>query len=132
MVWHLRITTIGVVDRVVEAAFEIEHASPQGSSNARSVDAQPTVGRSPRPNVEGQGLLVESEIAIQRHLIAAQPAVESGRELTIFAHGERDSRFIKKLRDQLEADITQSEQVLKPFELSFTDRIQGVVGKYVW
>ena len=56
----------------------------------------------------------------------------TSRELTIFAHGERDSRFIKKLRDQLEADITQSEQVLKPFELSFTDRIKGVVGKYVW
>ena len=53
-------------------------------------------------------------------------------EVTIFAHGERDSEFIKELRDQLEADIAQSEQVLKPFELSFTDRIKGVVGKYVW
>jgi hypothetical protein len=56
----------------------------------------------------------------------------TSRELTIFAHGERDSRFIQELRDQLETDIAQSEQVLKPFELSFIDRIKALAGKYIW
>ena len=56
----------------------------------------------------------------------------TSRELTIFAHGERDSRFIQELRDQLETDIAQSEQVLKPFELSFIDRVKALVGKYIW
>ncbi len=56
----------------------------------------------------------------------------TSRELTLFAHGDRNSRFIKELRDQLEVNIALSEQVLQPFELSFTDRIKAFVGKYVW
>ena len=56
----------------------------------------------------------------------------TSREITLFAHGRRDERFIRELRHQLEADIALSEQVLKPFELSFTDKIKAVVGKYVW
>ena len=59
-------------------------------------------------------------------------SMRTSREVTIFAHGESHSKFIKELRDQLGADIAQSEQVLKPCELSFTDRIQAVIGKYVW
>jgi len=56
----------------------------------------------------------------------------TSREIALFAHGKRDERFIKELRDQLEADISLSEQVLKPFDLSFTDRLKGMVGKYLW
>jgi len=56
----------------------------------------------------------------------------TSREITLFAHGRRDEQFIKELRDQLEADIALSEQVLKPYELSFTDRLKGLVGKYLW
>jgi cardiolipin synthase len=56
----------------------------------------------------------------------------TSREIALFAHGKRDERFIKELRDQLEADIAMSEQVLKPYELSFTDKLKGLVGKYVW
>jgi cardiolipin synthase len=56
----------------------------------------------------------------------------TSREITLFAHGKRDERFIKELRDQLEADIALSEQVLKRFDLSFTDRLKGMVGKYLW
>jgi cardiolipin synthase len=56
----------------------------------------------------------------------------TSREIALFAHGRRDERFIKELRDQLEADIALSEQVLKPFDLSFTDRLKGMVGKYLW
>lgn len=56
----------------------------------------------------------------------------TSRELTLFAHGEKDSRFIKELRDQLEANIALSEQVLKPFELSFTERVKALAGKYTW
>ncbi len=54
------------------------------------------------------------------------------REITLFAHGKRDEPFIKELRDQLEADIALSEQVLQPFELSFTNKLKGMVGKYLW
>jgi cardiolipin synthase len=56
----------------------------------------------------------------------------TSREITLFAHGRRDERFIKELRDQLEADIALSEQVLEPYELSFSDRLKGLVGKYLW
>ena len=37
----------------------------------------------------------------------------TSREITLFAHGRRDERFIKELRHQLEANIAVSEQVLK-------------------
>jgi len=56
----------------------------------------------------------------------------TSREITLFAHGRSDERFIKELRDQLEADIALSEQVLEPYELSFSDRLKGLVGKYLW
>jgi cardiolipin synthase len=56
----------------------------------------------------------------------------TSREIALFAHGRRDERFIKELRDQLEADIALSEQVSEPYELSFGDRFKGLVGKYVW
>jgi cardiolipin synthase len=56
----------------------------------------------------------------------------TSREIALFAHGKRDERFIKELRDQLQADIALSEQVLEPYELGFTDRFKGLVGKYLW
>ena len=56
----------------------------------------------------------------------------TSREITLFAHGRRDERFIRELRHQLEANIALSEQVLKPFELSFIDRFKALAGKYIW
>lgn len=56
----------------------------------------------------------------------------TSRELTLFAHGRRDDRFINELRDQLETDISQSEPVLIPFELSIMDRVKALAGKYIW
>jgi hypothetical protein len=56
----------------------------------------------------------------------------TSREIALFAHGKRDERFIKELRDQLQADIALSEQVLESYELGFTDRFKGLVGKYLW
>jgi len=56
----------------------------------------------------------------------------TSKELTVFVHGLKDDLFISTLRDQLEADISQCERVLKPYELSFGERIMAVAGKYIW
>ena len=52
--------------------------------------------------------------------------------VTLFVHGSRDDPFLKKLRQRLQADIDKSEQVMVPFKLSFTQKVKGMVGKYVW
>jgi len=56
----------------------------------------------------------------------------TSKELTLFVHGKKDEPFIEKLRDQLTMDISQSEQVKKPYELSVTEWILAVAGKYIW
>jgi len=56
----------------------------------------------------------------------------TSREVTVFAHGQSDDRFIRELRDQLKTDLAQSEPVVEPFELSLTDRIMAVAAKYTW
>jgi cardiolipin synthase len=59
-------------------------------------------------------------------------SMRTSKELTLFVHGAPDAAFIRELRERLEADIAKSELVLEPFDLSFTDKVQAVVGKYVW
>lgn len=56
----------------------------------------------------------------------------TSKELTVFVHGTKDDPFISALRIQLVADISECEQVLEPFKLSFSERIMAVVGKYIW
>ena len=56
----------------------------------------------------------------------------TSREVTQFVHGRPDDLFIRKLRNRLETDIAESEQVLQPFEFSFADKLKAVAGKYVW
>jgi len=56
----------------------------------------------------------------------------TSKELTLFAHGPVNDPFISGLRDQLEADISRCERVLKPFELSLGEKIMAVAGKYIW
>ena len=56
----------------------------------------------------------------------------TSREVTLFVHGTRDDLFIHKLHDQLVADRAKSKPVSKTFDLSFTDRLKALVGKYVW
>ncbi len=56
----------------------------------------------------------------------------TSREVTLFAHGRSDDRFIQELRDQLKTDLAQSEPLLEPFELSFSERIMAVAAKYTW
>jgi cardiolipin synthase len=56
----------------------------------------------------------------------------TSKEIVLFAHGREEDAFIRKLRDQLTADIAVSRPVTTPFTLSFTERIKALVGKYVW
>ena len=53
------------------------------------------------------------------------------KELAVFVHGTKDDSFISELRSQLAADIGKCERVLSPFELSFSEKIMAIVGKYV-
>ena len=56
----------------------------------------------------------------------------TSKELTVFVHGNKDDPFISELSRQLAADIGKCERVLSPFELSFSEKIMAVAGKYVW
>ena len=56
----------------------------------------------------------------------------TSKEITLFVHGVPTSRFISELREQLEADIAVSEEVLQPFKLGLPAKIKAVAGKYVW
>ena len=56
----------------------------------------------------------------------------TSKELTVFVHGTKDDPFISALRGQLAADLSKCERVLAPFELSFSEKIMAVAGKYIW
>ncbi|MEX1330060.1 MAG: phosphatidylserine/phosphatidylglycerophosphate/cardiolipin synthase family protein [Desulfobacterales bacterium] len=56
----------------------------------------------------------------------------TSKELTVFVHGTKDDPFISALRSQLTADLNKCERVLAPFELSFSEKIMAVAGKYIW
>jgi len=77
-------------------------------------------------------ILVDGAIAALGSANLTPRSMLTSREVALFVHGKGDCPFIRKLRQQLQADIAQSEQVQEPFELTFVDRIKAVVGKYVW
>lgn len=56
----------------------------------------------------------------------------TSREVAIFVHGTEDDPFIKKLQEQLLADIAESTPVLHAFKIGFADKVKALVGKYVW
>ena len=56
----------------------------------------------------------------------------TSKELTLFAHVKPDAPVVRKLREQMDADLAESTEVREPFRISFADRIKAVAGKYVW
>jgi cardiolipin synthase len=56
----------------------------------------------------------------------------TSKEITLFAHGLFTSPFVREVREQLEKDMTLSEEVEKPFKLDPLDRVMAFAGKYVW
>jgi cardiolipin synthase len=56
----------------------------------------------------------------------------TSREITLFVHGVSTDPFMRQLREQLEADMAVSEEVVRPFKLRLTAEVKAVVGKYVW
>ena len=59
-------------------------------------------------------------------------SMKTSREVTMFVHGNPEDLFIKRLREQLEADMAESEAVLTPFKLGIADKIKAFFGKYLW
>jgi cardiolipin synthase len=59
-------------------------------------------------------------------------SMKTSREVTMFFHGNSDDPFIKRLRERLEADVAESEEVLTPFKLGVTGKIKAFFGKYLW
>ena len=76
--------------------------------------------------------LADETIAVIGSANLTPRSMLTSREVALFIHGSNDDPFIKKLHDQLLADIAESEPVLHPFRISFIDRVKAVVGKYVW
>ena len=56
----------------------------------------------------------------------------TSKEITLFVHGVSTSPFMRELREQLETDMAVSEEVMTPFKLGPLQKLQAVVGKYVW
>ncbi len=56
----------------------------------------------------------------------------TSREVTMFVHGLPDDPFIKRLRERLEADMAESEEIMTPFKLGVSGKIKALFGKYLW
>jgi cardiolipin synthase A/B len=56
----------------------------------------------------------------------------TSKELTVFVHGNPDEPFLQRLRAQIDADLEKSTEVRESIHLSVMDRINAIVGKYVW
>ena len=76
--------------------------------------------------------LADGKIAVIGSANLTPRSMLTSREVALFVHGTPDDPFIKKLRDQLAADITESKPVSKNFELNVTDKIKALAGKYMW
>ncbi len=76
--------------------------------------------------------LADGKIAVIGSANLTPRSMLTSREVALFVHGPLDDPFIKKLRNQLMADIALSETVSKPFELSITDKVKALAGKYMW
>ena len=77
-------------------------------------------------------LLIDGVIAAIGSANLTPRSMVTSKELTLFAHGKKNDPFIEKLRDRLIKNIGQSEELKKPFKLSYVEKIMAFVGKYVW
>jgi cardiolipin synthase len=76
--------------------------------------------------------LVDGVIAAVGSANLTSRSMRRSREVTLFVHGRPDAPFIKRLRDQLEHDITESKQVTEHFHLGFIEHVGAILGKYIW
>ena len=77
-------------------------------------------------------LLTDGVIAAVGSANLTPRSMMTSREITMFVHGDPDDAFIKKLGDQIQADIVESEEVLTPFTLGVSEKIKALLGKYIW
>jgi len=96
-----------------------------GSSQAPRVFLYPHMSHAKVIMTDGRIVAIGSANLTPRSMLTS-------KEITLFVHGDATSPFIRELREQLEADIAVSEEVLQPFKLGLPAKIKAVVGKYVW
>ena len=77
-------------------------------------------------------ILADGAIAAVGSANLTPRSMRTSMEVTLFINGRPDTRFIRELRERLEADIAECELVSGPFELSLWGKVQALVGKYVW
>ncbi|MFH2218675.1 MAG: phosphatidylserine/phosphatidylglycerophosphate/cardiolipin synthase family protein [Pseudomonadota bacterium] len=77
-------------------------------------------------------VLTDGKIAAIGSANLTPRSMKTSREVTLFAHGNPDDAFIRELRDRIDADTAESEEVTTPFELGVFVKIKALVGKYVW
>jgi len=92
-----------------------------------------------RPRVFLYPQMMHAKVVLADGVIAAvgsanltPRSMKTSREVTIFFHGNSDDPFIKRLRERLEADVAESEEVLTPFKLGVAGKIKAFFGKYLW
>jgi len=59
-------------------------------------------------------------------------SMKTSREVTMFVHCKTGDPFIKRLHEQMEADMAESEEVMTPFKLGTSGKIKALFGKYLW
>ncbi|MBW2225861.1 MAG: hypothetical protein JRG99_00880, partial [Deltaproteobacteria bacterium] len=59
-------------------------------------------------------------------------SMKTSREVTMFVHCKAGDPFIKRLHEQMEADMAESEEVITPFKLGTSGKIKALFGKYLW
>jgi cardiolipin synthase len=59
-------------------------------------------------------------------------SMKTSREVTVFVHCKTGDPFIKRLHEQMEADMAESEEVMTPFKLGTSGKIKALFGKYLW
>ena len=101
----------------------------------RLLDAEP--GKVPRvllfPHMShAKVMMTDGQIVAIGSANLTPRSMLTSKETTLFLHAVSTSPFIRKLRAQLEANMTVCEEVVKPFKLSSMEKIKAVVGKYVW
>jgi cardiolipin synthase len=56
----------------------------------------------------------------------------TSKEITLFLSGTETVSFIRELGERLATDIAESQRIETPYALSWIEKVQAVVGKYVW
>ena len=59
-------------------------------------------------------------------------SMKTSREVTMFVHCKAGDPFIKRLHEQIKADMAESEEVMTPFKLGTSGKIKALFGKYLW